>query len=716
MRLARFLLLPLVIPMFGAQVAQVRAPVPAPSGTYLLHAVVPTNVSVTGPVFVAGYPSASAVIGRTLNNAYHEVWAAVPAGATGPFAVNTTGTAPGQLLIEPIMIQSLRNPEACVLEITDAQGTERFPITGPAAGYSRLIVNNAMARTRYQFMSLGRFGNAHAWLTIRAGSRQIDVILNWNTGVPGSGDVLFNHAKLVCPTGVRWIPNLADPTSQNGYLVKPTGDARPHIIPKQHDRAFRFSVLPDNVTYVAPWAWNGMAAWNWPTVPPCHFEAPTSITGANLDAEATLWRTSLQNLQPIIGDGGSSGTPPVSHLWPAMGVSYGGATSGIDMWPFHGIQWLVTGQVSGFERYAIEQLRGQSRHRGCINEPGDGGVVRPGEHLVNGEATWRMFNSIFEMSGGVPQFGPFVYPTTSLASQAAYNPDSFFPTDCQHIVHLWNQNAIMAIASADPLARYYLSMEAAKSLMTFWDGPGRAHRLDTNVPAGKGTGLGRAECFAAMLMAHASVWGTDAERTRYAAWFRVFVDHLAIAQMPSGLFQVNLGAKEAKNPPFSATMNGTPLFVIGSGLEECYVAAALTAAAGVDSYAASRVPQLLRQQAPGFRNLAWRNNTCGVFSHTARGPNDGSGLRYTSAADWPATLTTGMYGNCQTCPYTDCYHIGYMVTALKRAGATQADELLLRYTNKPTVTEAVAELRRWGMGSTGTPVSQFWMAIGEWTP
>lgn len=157
-------------------------------------------------MFVAGYPSASAVIGRTLNNAYHEVWAAVPAGATGPFAVNTTGTAPGQLLIDPIMIQSLGNPDACVLEITDAQGSERFPITGPATGHSRLIVNNAMARTRYQFISLGRFGNEHAWLTIRAGSKQIDVILNWNTGVPGSGDVLFNHAKIICPAGVRWVP------------------------------------------------------------------------------------------------------------------------------------------------------------------------------------------------------------------------------------------------------------------------------------------------------------------------------------------------------------------------------------------------------------------------------------------------------------------------------------------------------------------------------
>jgi hypothetical protein len=715
MRFARYLLLlPLISPLLGAQVAQVRAPVPAPSGTYLLHAVVPTNITHTGPVYVAGYPSASAVIGRTLDYAYHEVWASVPAGATGPFPVNTTGTAPAQLMIEPIMIQSLRNPAACVLEITDAQGTERFPITGVPTGYSRLIVNNAMVRTRYQFVSLGRFGNAQCWLTIRAGSRQIDVILNWNTGVPGSGDVLFNNAKIICPTGVRWIPNLADSTSQNGFLVKPTSDGRPHIITKMRDRPFRFSVLPDNYTYTAPWAWNGMAAWNWPSVPPCHFEAPTSITGANLDAEATTWRNSLQALQPILADTTSSGGVPVSHFWPAMGITYGGATSGIDMWPFHGIRWLVTGQVSGFERFAIESLRGRSRHRGSINEPSDGAPVRPDQHLENGQANWQMYNSVFQ--GNPPRDGLFDFPTTSLVSQAAYNPDSFDPTDCQHIVHSWNENAILAIAAADPLARYYLSMEAAKSLMTFWDGPGQAHRMDTNVPADKGTGLGRAECFAAMVMAHASVWGTDAERTRYGQWFRVFVDHLDIAQMPSGLFQVNLQAKEAKNPPFSDTPNGTPNYVIGSGLEECYIAAALSAAAGVDSYARTKVPQLLRQQAPGMASLAWRNNTCGTFSHTARGPNNGSGLRYTSAADWPAALTTGMYSNCPTCPYTDCYHIGYLVTCLKRAGATQADELLLRYTRKPTVAEAVAEMRRWGTGGSGTPDSQFWMAIGEWSP
>jgi hypothetical protein len=704
-------------PALGVQVATVRGPVPAPGGPYTLHAVVPTPTSVTGPIFVGNNQTESRLIGSTLTQNYHEVFALVPGGGTGPFAVNTEGSAPTQSYLVPMAEAAFTMPDAIVLVITDTAGaTHPFPITSAAPANARWIVNHRLAKVHYQHMSLGQFGYAHVWMILRAGLRQIDVILNWHASIPGTQDVLFKNARIVCPNGVVWMPNLADSVgslsaSRFGFLVKPTGTGSPHVIPQRHERAFRFSVYPAADTYRKPWAWNGMADWTTAGFALAGFKAPASISGANLDAEATQWRNGLQTLAPWY-----YGNPPVSPLWPAAGALYGGVTSGLDMAPLDGVRWLVTGQVSGFERFATEQLRMHSRIRGSLFEP-NGDVVRPYQHLSNGNADWRMYDSIWERQSWpnqhLPQDGPFDFPLTRLLSQAAYNPEVFAPTDCQHIVREWNQNAILAMAAADPLAMHYLKMEAAKTLMTYWPGPGNANRFGAPPQAGKGISMDRGWAWAAMVIAHNYVWSTPTERLTYDPWIQKLIDYLQTAQMPSGMFGVYPGAKESKNPPFSAQVNGTPLYIIDSGLGECYFALTLSALTNISAYAGARAPQMMRQQAAGFRDIAWAMGTGGVWYTFAVGPNDGSNTRYLTRAQWPADLAAGMVSGCATCPYSDGYHVGYAIAALKKAGATQADELLFRFTGRSTVSQALSAMDAWGVGN-GTPVEQFWPARTQW--
>ncbi len=717
MRIGWYLLAPLALPvMLGAQVATVRGPAPAPGGPYFLHAVVPTPAAVTGPVYVGNHPTESAVIGRTLTHNYHEVYALVAGGGVGPFPVGTTGRRPTRSFLNASAVAALTKPDVAILEITDTAGTVRFPLTGPPGPGSQFITNNDLALIRYEHISLGRFGNAHVWLMLRAGLKQIDVVLNWHTGVVNTQDVLFTNAKIIVPQGIRWIPNLADSASQNGSLVNPTGTNLPHIIPQRHDRSFRFSVLPTSVPYRAPWSWNGMAVWSAGGVPAAGFATPATITGANLDAEAASWRSGLQSLGLV--EGGDH--PPVSPMWPAMGVHYGGATSGRDMAPFDGVRWLVTGQVSGFERFATEQLRMRSRMRGCIVEA-DGGAVRPWEHLTNGQADWRMYNSIFERSGGILQDGPFEWPATRLLSQAAYNPELFDPTDCQHLVREWNQNAALAMTTADPLAMHSLKMEAAKTLMTYWHGAGQANRFGPMPAPGRGVVMDRGWAWAAMVIAQNYVWSSDAERAQYDPWIQKLIDYLQVAQMQSGHFGIYPGSKEAKNPPYGDNPNGegNPLYLIGSGLGECYFAATLAHLERVSPYAAARTPDMLRRQAAGFKDLSWATNDNGTFAsgawYTYAVAPAGSITRYVTRAEWPASLVQGMATYSPQYTYSDGYHVGYTLAALKRAGAPQADELLNRFTGRPTVAQSLATMIGWGTGGSGTPVEQFWPAIGQWS-
>jgi hypothetical protein len=161
-------------------------------------------------------------------------------------------------------------------------------------------------------------------------------------------------------------------------------------------------------------------------------------------------------------------------------------------------------------------------------------------------------------------------------------------------------------------------------------------------------------------------------------------------------------------------MDGTPLYIIGSGLGESYFAASLVSLGNVNTHALARAPEMLRKHAVGYKDIAWSMGTGGVWYYFAVGPEDGTNTRYVTRADWPAQLAADMVSGCLTCPYSDGYHVGYAIAAHKWANSPVADQMLFRHTNRTTVPQALAAMAAWGVGS-GAPVEQFWPAIGEWT-
>jgi hypothetical protein len=646
----------------------VREPVPRPAGAYTLHATV---YSPAERVYLAGLASESAPLG----GGYHEVHAYVPAARVGPFDVAAVGISPARSWLDATTLQAIDTLGAIRLRVTDGAATHTVSLSGPGTN----TLDHELARTRYRHVSLGRFGFAHVWLTARARSQQIDVIVNWHTGRWGTtaGDVFFSSAELILPPGVSWRANLPDSVSTATHLVKPGS----YWITQRAERPFRFSVLPDAATYRAPWATLGTQ----PDLPLLGFRVPPSLWQARVDVAE--WRSKLAALQPTLGT-----DPVTSALWPAAGVRYGGMTGGDDMHPLDGVRWIAGGEAAGFERYAIESLRYRSRHWGALYEA-DGSPVRPSA------GTWRYYDSQFERG----EVGPYTFPPRRISPGSG--PEVFASIDAQHLVRVWNHDAVLAIVGADPLARQYVLVEAAKTLMTFWPRAGdRAYRWPAVLP-GRGTGLGRAEAWGAIVIAHALTLGAD--RALYAPWIERYVSTLATAQMPSGLFQINQG-KESRNPPFSTggtgSGDGTAVYLIGSGLEECYHALALHALRGRDA----RIPAMLERHAQGMERLAWVGG--GVWSHSARG-HVATGALYTTREDWPQSLRDALASGSAipTNPYVDGYHVAYAIAALR------SEALLLRYTNTSSVTAALTKIRSWGVTPPGgTPIEQVWPLLTSW--
>jgi len=647
--------------------AQVREPIPRPLSSYVLRVVVATAPDVPH-AFIASFPSVDEVFARTLDYAYHEVYAVIPATARGPFSVFAEGRSPQRPLVDSTAALA---PGAIQLEIEDGSSVLRASLTG-AGG--RVLSDNALASVRMRHVNLGKFGWAQVYLSTRPGAPQVDVALNWHAGRVGGGDVLFRSARLLLPDGYRWERNLPDSAMGDGFLVRPLASGF-QIIPERAERSFRFSVLAADETYRVPWSNVGTQI----GLPFLGFRAPSFDAASDVDA----WRGALAALAAT-----EDGQQPVAALWPAAGVQYGGMTSGQDMHPLYGVRWMASGRVDYFERDLIEQLRYRSRHWGCMYGL-DGAPVS----LDGLTGNWRFYDSLFERG----EVGPFAFKPRSLTS-AAYNPEVFAAIDAQHLVREFNHNAALSFVGDDPLSQQYLLMEATKTKLTFWPTPGqRAYRWPSPV-AGQGCEIGRANAWGAIVVAHAIALGA----TGYESWVQRYVDTLASCQMASGLFQINAGAKESKVPPY-ANPDGTPRFLIGSGLEECYLALGLHALAEVSSYARARAPELLARQERGMRDLAWHLGTSGVWSHSARGLA-GTTTRFQTQGDWPPELVSQLNAGCLTCPYTDGYHLGYEVAVLG------SDELLMRFAGTSSVDAARAKLKGLvpSLKYGGTPIEQWW--------
>jgi len=655
----------------------VRLPNPRPTTSYVLQAVVSVPGDYQGPVTLGDLPTESFLLGRSVARTYYQVASWVQPGAPGLLDVRKAAGPAFTAAIPKAVIDWSMREDGVYLEI-DGQ---RFSLTGPVteARAGRLYAQG------FRNLDLGPYGDAQVWRSARAGAFQLDFILNWHAGADRQGDVLFNNARIVVAGNAQWIPFLPDPATGDGYLVKPMATGQ-HIIPQRHERSFRFSVVPPGRAYTPPYFGVTDSLYE--------FQVPSGVSVSISDVQA--WRDELRRNVPSSEITGGS---PVSPLWPAINSEYGGVTGGIDMTPYPGVRWLVGASAVGFERYVIEQLRYRSRHRGCLYEA-DGAPVRWWQHLNNGAAEWRMFNSVWATQGSTVLDGPFGPWPARLSG--AYNPERYDPIDCQHAVREWNHNALLVEMTGDPLALHYLRMEAAKAVMTFWQGPGQANRANVVLPGG-GTAFGRADAWACMLVSRAYIWSPGL-RQHYEPWLRAQVDHLAAAQMASGLFQVNPNAKEAKSWPFDGG-DGVPDYQIGAGNEEIYIVAALhdiARALGDD-----RIAGMIARHVDGMRRLGWAYS--GPWSHSARSAV-GSPMRYVTREEWPEALRQAMASSPDAQgfgPYNEAWHVGYYLGITRQRG-TDTSDLLARYAGVSTTQAALSALR----SRASRDFDQWWPVLG----
>ncbi|MEX1024026.1 MAG: hypothetical protein WD226_03020 [Planctomycetota bacterium] len=517
------------------------------------------------------------------------------------------------------------------------------------------------------------FGNWHVWITLDAFREQIGVVLNMhNSSLPAAPNRYFRSVRLNLPQGWSWTSEMPDPVSANGYLITPGQ----HVLPQRMERPFRLVVHPTGVTpHVAEQGW-GIGDWTGGGLMPQNVAVPV-LPNANIDLVPDMLDAyqRLSNFQAT-----SPGEQPVSPLWPAKGVLYGGMTGGIDITQLAGVELAMTGQPAGLLYQLVDQLRYGARHRAAIYDA-DGEVIELEDFLSgNGSHPWVMFNSGF--LGNPPADVPFGFSQTGPGiGFSNYDPTIFDAVDTQHLVRRMNANRVLGWLANDPLAKHYIRGDAEISRMTFFEGPGG--RLDyPSTAQGMGGTWGRGEAWACEALLQAYAMGDDRFRQRTGFWFQKYVDILSYMQMPNGMFSATETGKIAETPPYGDGTNA--FFAAHRSNEQIQLAHALR---GIRETIGLPVDNLLRELGDGLWRFAWKAGTGGVLDRYPASPV-GANYRWHSSWQFPAGLTNSVP--------PDGYHVGTALGYAIEVGSTGALQAAMAHTGTQTLHQARLVLEGYG--------------------
>jgi len=549
-------------------------------------------------------------------------------------------------------------------------------VAGPATPFTMERMGPATMTFR-RHVRIAPFGAVHVWMTVRAHTPEIEVILNWHNGaLPAKPDAYFRSAALVVPPGVRWTPLLPDPAMSYPLLVTPDD----HILPQRMERSFRVVMHAANET-------PDLSLRGW-AVTPCWSKGgymPQQVALPNLDHLA-VDLTSQKNddfyrLANNLPTSVEPGEAPVSVLYPAEGVRYGGMAGGIHIEQIPFVPLAVTGQSDGLLSAYVEQLRYASRQMGCIYEP-DGRPIAMDDYLnPNGTKPWVIYNNTFLIQGGVPKDDPFNFSETGPGvGTSSYDPRTFFPIDVQHYVRRTKANKALVWLDNDPLARLYMLMDAELIRMTIYEGPGGLLVLPT--APGEGIRMGRAEAWSAEAMVAGYAIGDDAWRQRTYAWFLKFVDALRMAQMPNQLFSATDTGRHATTPPYG---NGTQAFYwVHRSNEQMFLINALR---GIDRTTGIDCRDLIRTGGEGIWNFAWKVGTDGTLNTYPAGPIGGP--RYATRAEIMPVGLTAPEG-------WDSYHVA-SATAYAQVEGANMGPAVLAITGAQDLPGALSVFESWGL-------------------
>jgi len=634
-----------------------------PQHEYVLQATFPSRSA--GPWSVEGFPTDWRLVvppTRAGGPSVFEVNALVPGGrgdfSLGHAVVPGPGVELARLAFDPATLKLA--VDGSTFTLTSRAWLKRLHRRG------RVEVTAAFHR------DLGVYGDAEYWIDARAGSRELDVTLLWHRAMPGP-DFRVSSARLVVPDGASCVELIPDP-GQDGPILAPG------LFPQQFARVFRFAIVAAGATPER--AHVGTGDWTAEGFLPAGLPIPKvdAVDYAPALAEAR-WR--LANLLPSP----EWGATPVSPLWPAKGVRSGSEAGGEDRYPLDGSRWAASrGDPDAHEWYLIEQLRNLSRARIRLGPNGD-----PLQLPASG-GEWDFWDGF--LAGHDAPWNWSSFATLS----GPDDPRAFADYEVGGMMRRLNENWALVWLANDPLARLLTLEGATRARLTFYEGSGRAHRLDVPAVSGLGSDYGIWQASAALAIAPARALGDR----QYETWAATYLAHLRAAQMPSGCFYAHEGGYPADRDPFFNR------YLLQGGAEFAY---SILAAYELGDEA------LARSAMRGVEALASDDDDPGFYYFTATGLA-GSSTRYlrqhpagaSDAQAWPAALYSGM-GVPGGGGYYTAWDMGYVVALALATGAPEGVELSRRF-----APGGLPEVQGWGLeapsAQTGAPFEQWGVMRG----
>lgn len=668
------------------------------------------------------------------------------------------------------LLGRLTNPENLVfrVKLKDVETPVAVPIS--VGGFSKLHRRGKVMITAKNFAKVpNNGGELQWWWTIHAGSPQARLTLNWHNGdATPTGDVVFEWAMLDdVGSELKWFLELLDPAvdffparrlvktfppasfqpltvSTNeaqgpvGDIVPATGENSYHILPMRMERSWRLVVSKtENSTEIPDKTWGITDSWD----EGGYFPDDVGVDLSNIgDLKVSQhYATDLSRLlstAPTGAIGASGGSPPVNFMWPARGGNYGGVSGGFEMVHFEGCRWLASGKPEGRLLHMIDMLRYRSRHVSCIYQ--DSEPIIPDDFTSPaGTATWKMFNKYFEKDGGIVRDDPFDYkafqsrgtpfgtgaPDLGFTNEAAYSPQVFDPMDDQHAIRQYKSSMALVWMDNDPLAKQYITSDAAIARMSYWEGPttySDGMIKTTDMLTNEVVGWGREHAFYGINIAFAYAINDDEWRANFSSWLDEFSKTLIQSQtnQTGGGFGAKYSGKVVMEPAFDAEMAATGVFVqppdfwVQRIAEDSHLARAMwmigqvVGGSRLDDNAAA-----IRLYGVGLWSRCWSPGTEGPYRKNPIGTYGGASPTrvpasvYAVRADLPAGLADFMTA---TTIYDDAYHVAASMGLARRAavylgaGTTEIDSALLAFANKAIDgDEARANISAWGIGQNG---------------
>lgn len=567
-----------------------------------------------------GVPSQSRVVLSGPKYKLLEVAALVPAGTT-EVSFEPGEQQLGNLLSPNLLVTFLRFP-LFRLKIEGHNGD--IEIVNFTGGHSWM--KGPVRRGNTGVVHTNKYGSFRWWTVANANDRRVWMTLRWMNSVRADGtarsEFLFRSLSIQgLRHDVTWSGAVPDPSINLPYLVKPSD----HVFPQMGMRDFRLVFYEkSNPVPNAPDGW-GTGDWSEGGWLPAGLKIP-ALGGAavqEVTRRANDERTRFRNLA---GTGGAEEAPRLSWLWPYAGVTYGGMTGEIDIWPYDGVLTASTALRAGLDMHRILSIRYGLRQR-LIFEA-DGTPVVPENHLVGGQADWSMYDFAFQQQWGADggtNDNPWQFDKQSRPDgPRAYDPSVCMPIDLQHLIRAIKDARALIWLDGDPAACEYVTCIAEHARMTFWHKQGRARRYTLPEVAGIGAAIGRADAWSGCAIVVAQMLG----RPNMNEWLSFFKQICEIGTTPCGLFAAMNNGKAADTPPFNS------LYRVQRGNEMSYFAQLfdeMVNGAGFD------MESLQNSFRHGIRGMAWRPGYGGCWDRHTVGIADGS-VMYEDRTEVPAGI------------------------------------------------------------------------------